>query len=55
MKLRQFFSEGRHVEPTLWVIMLACAAVWLIETIGPRHVIVFKDGIPPKVWIERAK
>lgn len=55
MGIRRFFREGRHVLPMLWMIMLAGVVVLAIETFGPRHVIVFQDGFPPKVWIERAK
>lgn len=55
MKLWRFFSEGRYIEPTIWLIMLAAVVVLAIERFGPRHVIVFQDGFPPKVWIETVR
>lgn len=55
MKIRRFFQEGRHVLPTLWLMMAAGVVVLVIEAIGPRHVIMLKDGLPPTVWIETAR
>lgn len=49
MQPLRWFREGRHVVPSLWVLMIFAGLVLAAEIRGPRHVVAVDLDWPPSI------